>query len=199
MFGKIASFELRYQLRSPVFWVVAVLFFLLAFGATTISQISIGLGPSDHRNGPFALAMSSLVFSLFYMFVTTAFVANVIVRDDETGYGPILRTTRIRKFDYLYGRFTGAVLAAAISFLAVPLAVFLGSLMPWVDRETLGPQMLDAYVLSYLTFALPNILLTSAMFFALAWRTRLRISSAPMRLSSAWRSRMRLRMSVWLL
>lgn len=172
MFGKIASFELRYQLRSPVFWVVAVLFFLLAFGATTISQISIGLGPSDHRNGPFALAMSSLVFSLFYMFVTTAFVANVIVRDDETGYGPILRTTRIRKFDYLYGRFTGAVLAAAISFLAVPLAVFLGSLMPWVDRETLGPQMLDAYVLSYLTFALPNILLTSAMFFALATITR---------------------------
>ncbi|PXA86397.1 aminopeptidase [Caulobacter sp. D4A] len=172
MFGKIAGFEYRYQLRSPVFWVVAVLFFLLAFGATTISQISIGLGPSDHRNGPFALSMSALIFSLFYMFVTTAFVANVIVRDDETGYGPILRATRIGKFDYLYGRFAGAFLAAATSFLAVPLAVFLGSLMPWVDKEMLGPFLPQAYLFSYFALAIPNILLTSAMFFALATVTR---------------------------
>jgi ABC-2 type transport system permease protein len=35
MFGTIAAFELRYQLRSPVFWVGALLFFLMAFGATT--------------------------------------------------------------------------------------------------------------------------------------------------------------------
>jgi ABC-2 type transport system permease protein len=48
-----------------------------------------------------------LILSLFYMFVTTAFVANVIVRDDETGFGPIVRSTRMRKFDYLYGRFPG--------------------------------------------------------------------------------------------
>ncbi|KQZ02823.1 aminopeptidase [Caulobacter sp. Root1455] len=172
MFGKIAGFELRYQLKSPVFWVVAVIFFLLTFGVTTISQISIGLGPSDHRNGPYALAESHLIFSLFYMFVTTAFVSNVVVRDDETGFGPILRATRLTKFDYLYGRFLGAFAAAAISFLVVPLAVFLGSLMPWVDSELLGPNRLDAYVFAYVVLALPSLLLTSAMFFALATVTR---------------------------
>ncbi|MFZ0266913.1 M1 family aminopeptidase [Caulobacter sp.] len=172
MFGKIAGFELRYQLKSPVFWVVAVIFFLLTFGVTTISQISIGLGPSDHRNGPYALAQSHLIFSLFYMFVTTAFVSNVVVRDDETGFGPILRATRLTKFDYLYGRFLGAFAAAAISFLAVPLAVFLGSLMPWVDSELLGPNRLEAYVFAYVVLALPSLLLTSAMFFALATITR---------------------------
>jgi len=172
MFAKIAGFELRYQLKSPVFWVVAVIFFLLTFGVTTISQISIGLGPSDHRNGPYALAQSHLIFSLFYMFVTTAFVSNVVVRDDETGFGPILRATRLRKFDYLYGRFLGAFAAAAISFLAVPLAVFLGSMMPWVDSELLGPNRLDAYVFAYFVLALPSLLLTSAMFFALATVTR---------------------------
>jgi ABC-2 type transport system permease protein len=172
MFGKIAGFELRYQLKSPVFWVVAIIFFLLTFGVTTISQISIGLGPADHRNGPYALAQSHLIFSLFYMFVTTAFVSNVVVRDDETGFGPILRATRLTKFDYLYGRFLGAFAAAAISFLAVPLAVFLGSLMPWVDRELLGPNRLEAYVFAYVVLALPSLLLTAAMFFALATVTR---------------------------
>jgi aminopeptidase N len=172
MFRKIAGFELRYQLKSPVFWVVAVIFFLLTFGAATIDQIRIGGGGSIHKNAPFAIAQTHLILSIFYMFVTTAFVANVVVRDDETGFGPILRSTRIRKFDYLYGRFTGAFLAAAISFLVVPLAIFIGSFMPWIDPERLGPNILEAYLFSYFALALPAIFLTSAIFFALATVTR---------------------------
>ncbi|MGE5500808.1 MAG: M1 family aminopeptidase, partial [Ignavibacteriales bacterium] len=105
-------------------------------------------------------------------FVTTAFVANVIVRDDETGYGPIVRTTRISKFDYLYGRFAGAFAAAAVSFLFVPLAVFLGSLMPWLDQELLGPVNLKAYLYAYFVLALPGILFSAALFFAVATVTR---------------------------
>lgn len=172
MFGKIAGFELRYQLKSPVFWVVATIFFLLTFGAATIDQIRIGGGGNIHKNAPFAIAQTHLILSIFYMFVTTAFVANVVVRDDETGFGPILRSTRVRKFDYLYGRFTGAFLAAAISFLVVPLAIWIGSFMPWIDPERLGPNVLHAYLFSYFALALPSILLTSAIFFALATITR---------------------------
>ncbi|OYW14050.1 MAG: aminopeptidase, partial [Sphingomonadales bacterium 12-62-5] len=172
MFAKIAGFELRYQLKSPVFWVVATVFFLLTFGAATIDQIRIGGGGQIHKNAPYAIAQTHLILSIFYMFVTTAFVANVVVRDDETGFGPILRSTRIGKFDYLYGRFTGAFLAAAISFLVVPLAIFIGSFMPWIDPERLGPNLLDAYLFSYFALALPSILLTSAIFFALATVTR---------------------------
>jgi len=173
MFRKIAAFEFRYQLRQPVFWVVAVVFFLLTFGATTVEQIRVGgIGPNDYRNGPYALAMIHLTFTLFYMFVTTAFVANVIVRDDETGYGPIVRTTRISKFDYLYGRFAGAFAAAAVSFLFVPLAVFLGSMMPWLDQEQLGPVNLQAYLYAYFVLALPGILFSAALFFAVATVTR---------------------------
>jgi aminopeptidase N len=172
MFGKIAGFELRYQLKSPVFWVVAVIFFLLTFGSVTIDQISIGGGGTIHKNAPFAIAQTHLILSIFYMFVTTAFVANVVVRDDETGFGPILRTTRVRKFDYLYGRFSGAFVAAAISFLVVPLGIFLGSHMPWIDKEQLGPNFWNAYAFAYFGLALPSLLLTSAMFFALATVTR---------------------------
>ena len=172
MFGKIAGFELRYQLKSPVFWVVATIFFLLTFGAATIDQIRIGGGGNIHKNAPYAIAQTHLILSIFYMFVTTAFVANVVVRDDETGFGPILRSTRVKKFDYLYGRFVGAFLAAAISFLAVPLAIWIGSFMPWIDPERLGPNDLNAYLFSYFALALPSVLLTSAIFFALATITR---------------------------
>ena len=37
MFRKIAAFELRYQLTSPVFWVAFGIFFLLSFAAITNS------------------------------------------------------------------------------------------------------------------------------------------------------------------
>src|SRR5262249_15114475 len=131
MFGKIASFELRYQLRNPVFWVVLVIFFLLTFGSMTVEQIQIGSGGNTHKNAPAAIAQVVGIMSVFFMFVTTAFVANVVVRDDESGFGSIVRSTRVTRFDYLIGRFAGAFLVAAIAILAVPVAIWLGSLMPW--------------------------------------------------------------------
>jgi aminopeptidase N len=172
MFGKIAAFELRYQLRQPVFWVAGLIFFLLVFGSVVVDQIQIGSGGNVHKNAPLAIGQTTLIMTVFFMFVSTAFVANVVVRDDETGFGPIVRSTRIRKFDYLYGRFAGAFAAAALAFLFVPLGIFVGSLMPWVDPETLGPNRLADYALAYVWLALPGLFLVSAIFFALATATR---------------------------
>uniref|UniRef100_UPI0035CAB077 ABC transporter permease/M1 family aminopeptidase n=1 Tax=uncultured Sphingomonas sp. TaxID=158754 RepID=UPI0035CAB077 len=172
MFASIFGFELRYQLRNPVFWVAVVVFFLLTFAAATVDQVQIGAGGNVHKNAPFAIAQVMLILSLFYMFVSTAFVANVIVRDDETGFGPIVRATRITKGAYLLGRFSGAFVAAAIGFLAIPLAIWIGSHMPWVDSELVGPNRLSFYLMPYVWIALPDLLLTSALFFALATVTR---------------------------
>ncbi|QQV77729.1 aminopeptidase [Sphingomonas aliaeris] len=172
MFGQIARFELRYQLRNPVFWTVAILFFLLTFGSMTIDQIQIGSGANIHKNAPVAIAQVHMIMSLFFMFVTTAFVANVIVRDDESGFGPMVRVTRVAKFDYLMARFLGAFGAAALAFAAIPLAIWLGTQMPWVDAETLGPNRLKDYAYAYFLLALPNLFLTSAIFFAVATMTR---------------------------
>ena len=44
MFGEFFRFELRYQLRSPLPWVVALVFALMAFAATTSDMITIGEG-----------------------------------------------------------------------------------------------------------------------------------------------------------
>ena len=44
MFGRIAAFELRYQLRNPVFWVAGAFFFLMVFGSMTVDNIQIGGG-----------------------------------------------------------------------------------------------------------------------------------------------------------
>jgi ABC-2 type transport system permease protein len=172
MFAQVSGFEFRYQLRQPIFWVALLLFALLAFGSVASSNIQLGSTDNIHKNAAFVIAQSCLGFAVIYTFVVVAFVANVIVRDDDTGFGAIIRTTPIHKSEYLYGRFAGAFAASALAFLAVPFGLWLGSLAPWVDQETLGPVVLGDYVYAYVVFALPILFLCSALFFALTTLTR---------------------------
>ena len=172
MFGKIAAFEFRYQITNPVFWVAVVIFTLFNVLLVASPNVSIGLPSTIYENGPFGLMLASSAFSLFFMFVSTAFVANVVVRDDETGFGSIVRSTPIGKVDYLLGRFLGASAAACIAFAAVPFGIFIGSLMPWLDQESIGPNRIQDYLYAYAVIGLPNVILTSAVFFAVATMTR---------------------------
>jgi aminopeptidase N len=172
MFGAIAAFELRQQIRSPLFAVVASVFFLLVFGFMASDQVQIGDTANVHKNSPFAIGQIHLIMGLFFMFAATAFVAGSVVRDDETGFGPILRSAPLTKVDYLYGRFFGAFAAAALAFLAVPAAMLVGQFLPWIDPDKLGPFRPDALAFAYFLLALPVVFLTSALFFTVATTAR---------------------------
>ena len=138
MLARIAAFELRYQLRSPLFVIACAIFFLLTFGSVTIEQIQIGGRGNVNVNSPFAILQTIGTLTVFALFVVVAFVANVVVRDDETGFAPILRATPMSKRDFLVGRFLGATFVAFLVIVAVAAGMWLGSLMPWLDVERVG-------------------------------------------------------------
>src|SRR5688500_7574627 len=167
LFG-ITRFEIRYQLRNPVFWVSIAIFFLLGFGLTASENVSIGTPGSVHENSPFAIATATAILTLFYLFVVTAFVANAIVRDETTGFSPIVRSTSVTNTQIVIGRFLGGLIIAWLGYLAVPLGMAAGASTPWVDPETVGPHKLAYYAWHFAIFAIPNIFLTSALLFALA-------------------------------
>ena len=173
----ITGFEIRYQLRNPVFWVAAAIFFLLGFGITASENVSIGTPGAVHENAPYAIAIATAILSLFYLFVVTAFVANAIVRDDISGFAPIVRATPVSPTQIVLGRFLGGLLIAWLGYLAVPIGMAAGASMPWVDSETIGPQKLSFYAWNFALFAMPNILLTSAVLFALATNLRSMMAS----------------------
>ncbi len=177
MFLGITRFEIGYQLRNPVFWVAVAVFFLLGFGLTASENVTIGTPGAVNENAPYAIAVATTLFTIFYLFVTTAFVANAIVRDDTSGFAPIVRATRVTKAQIVLGRFLGGLTVAWLGYLAVPLGMMLGTLMPWVDPETIGPFRLSHYAWNYLLFAIPNIFLTSAILFALATSMRSMMAS----------------------
>ncbi len=172
MFRSVAAFELRYQLKSPAFWVTFAIFLLLTFAATASDNVQIGSGGNVWKNSPYAIAQTLMVMTVFSVFILTAFVANVVVRDDETGFGPIIHSTRLSRFDYLFGRFTGAFLAGCLLFLSAPLGMIIGAAMPWLDPEVLGPFNLWHYAYVYLLLCVPTLFVTGAGFFAIATATR---------------------------
>ena len=171
IFG-ITRFEIRYQLRNPVFWVAVAIFFLMGFGLTASANVSIGTPGGVHKNAANAIAVATAVFSLFYVFVVTAFVANAIIRDDASGFAPIVRATSVTARQIVGGRFLGGLLIAWLGYLALPLGMLMGSLMPWVDPETIGPHVFAYYGWPFLIFALPNIFLLCAVLFTLATMLR---------------------------
>jgi ABC-type transport system involved in multi-copper enzyme maturation permease subunit len=172
MFGRIAAFEFRYQVKSPLFIAASVLMFLAAFADMAVAKVLVIGGGNVLYNSPHVVIVSHLVASFVFLFLGAAFVSNVIVRDDQTGFGPLIRSTRITKFDYLFGRFAGSFAVGALVMAAIPLGAWVGTLMPFAPHEMLGPNHLSAYVYGYGLFALPNALIISAVLFALATATR---------------------------
>ncbi|HEX8444580.1 MAG TPA: M1 family aminopeptidase [Allosphingosinicella sp.] len=172
MLLKIAAFELRYQLRSPVFITVATFAFLIRFGGMSVESLSFGGGGNILQNSPYALSIAQLLTSIVFCFVAAAFVSVAFLRDDETAFGPIIRSSRIGKADYVLGRFLGAFTLGALVMAMLPLGSWLGTLMPTASSEAIGPNHFAAYAYAYGFFGLPNALIVSAILFAVAAWTR---------------------------
>ncbi|HJQ39945.1 MAG TPA: M1 family aminopeptidase, partial [Thermoanaerobaculia bacterium] len=146
--------------------------FALLFAGMSVDGFDLGNEGGLLKNAAYATLRNYVILSVFYMFVTTAFVASAVLRDDETGFGPIIRSTGITKREYVLGRFAGAFAAAALCMLVMPLASLLGTVMPWAPVAQLGPTRLVDHVYGYFLVALPNLFIHGAIFFALATITR---------------------------
>lgn len=170
---EIFRFEVRHHLRSATFWLAGAAFFLLAFGAVTTDSVQIGGAVGNvNRNAPYVIQQFLAIMSVMGVFVTTVFVANAVLRDWEQGTDGLFFTTPVRKRDYLLGRFAGAFTVSVLIFLWVALAIVVGSFMPWLEPERVGPFQLMPYVYSLGMLVIPNIFLTGALFFGLATVTR---------------------------
>ena len=89
--NEIVRFECRYQLRSPVFIIVASVFFLMTFLGMASDAVQIGGNDSAlNLNSNFAIIQTQLVFSVIGMFPAIAFVANAITRDFEVRTAEVL-------------------------------------------------------------------------------------------------------------
>ncbi|WP_340676525.1 M1 family aminopeptidase [Paraglaciecola sp.] len=162
------KFEWRYFVRQPSFIVTCLVFFLLPFLAMVVDQLQIGSGGNVLFNSSFAITQSLLLFGIFGMFMVVNFVANTATRNDLNLMSEIISTKPVKPFGYNFGRFIGAYLVCVAVFAMVPLGLFLGSIMPWLDVERLGTNSFGLYLAPFIVFSLTTIFVFATLFYAVA-------------------------------
>jgi ABC-2 type transport system permease protein len=173
MFGEIFRFELRQQLKSPLFWMIVLAFAALAFAAAGSDHIRIGGGIGNtHRNAPYVVVEMLTFFTLLGMFLITVFVAGAALRDFDSGTAELFFATPMSRRAYLGGRFTAGYFASVGVIVGVALGLMTGVMMPWVDPDRLGPTPFAAYAYGFAVFVLPGLFFLSALLFLIATLTR---------------------------
>ena len=162
----IASFELRQQVRSQVFLVVVAISTALVVGASFLPQLRVaGLEAAD---GGAAIVRLHLVWSLFFLFTAMAFAADAVLKDELTRFAPLIGALDIKPLALVLGRFLGAFGAVALCYLSVPLGSALAHLGSGQTPAAGWSAFASSHAGALAMFALPNLFLGCAVFFALA-------------------------------
>lgn len=178
MFWSIFKFEIRYWLKQPMVYIFLFINALLIYGATASDSVQVGGAIGNvHKNAPFVVENFYAVMSIISLLMVTAFVNVAAARDFNYNTHQIIFSTPLRKFDFLMGRFCGAIVISIIPFLGVSIGNIVGALMPWIDGSRIGPTMLSAHLNGLLVFIIPNLIFSGAFIFAIAALTRSTIFS----------------------
>ncbi|HVX05162.1 MAG TPA: M1 family aminopeptidase [Rhodanobacteraceae bacterium] len=173
MLREIFRFELRQQLRSPLFWLITIALAGVAFGAACSDSIQIGGGIGNiHRNAPSVVITMLGAFSILGLFLITIFVAGAALRDFTSSTAEMMFATPMSRVAYLGGRFAAGWLVSVLVLVGVAVGFWLGSLMPWLDPARLGPTPWNAYGWALAVIVLPNLFFLGALLFLLASLTR---------------------------
>ena len=170
---EVFRFECRYQLRSPLFLILAFVFFLLAFMLMASENVSLGgVGNNLNLNAAWTIVFTQFFFSTIGMLATVAIVASAITRDYELATAEILFSSGISPRSFLLGRFFAGTLFATLVGVAAILGTLIATLMPWLDQERVGEFVITPYVYALCVVTVPNFFFSGAFFFAVAALSR---------------------------
>src|SRR6185503_19852772 len=140
MFREFLRFELRYQLHSPLPWLIALLLSFLAFLAMTTDQLQIGGSIGNvNRNAPGVILTVLGTFSVLGMLGVLLLVAQPLMRDSDLRTEELFFSAPLRKGDYLWGRAAGGAIATLGIYIVVALVMLLAAFMPWLDPKRVEP------------------------------------------------------------
>jgi ABC-2 type transport system permease protein len=151
-----------------VFFALGFLFVLMSGGAFAGAAVDFGTGGKVLVTSPFALNLIIMFVSFFGVIVVAALAGQATYQDVDSNCTAFFYTAPITKFDYLAGRFLGALAVQIVIFTSVGLGAWVGTLMPWLDPARVGSQSAYAYLQRYFTMVIPNLIFFSAIFFSLA-------------------------------
>lgn len=174
MFYEIFRFEIKRALHRPAIYIYWGIMFLIAFAIINaaggaLKSINIQMaGDNVGINSPFVIDMIMRAFSYLGIFLVAAINANVVLKDYQHNTLELIYSTPLKKFNYLFGRFCAAYVLSILAFTGIGLGFYIGTLMPYLNQASFGPNEWATYIYPYLSRILPNIFFVSAIFFSLS-------------------------------
>jgi hypothetical protein len=166
--SSLFAFEWRYHTRQLSYFAAAAL-----ICGTAFVLVSTRFGPANlHFNSPYVVMYSFGMLSLVGIFLVTVLSANGLLRDTEHRMSEIIFATPITRWRYLLTRFIGVVVASLAIFVVAGLVLMLAPRAIGMDPEFLGPVQPWSYGWALLVLALPNLVIATAIVFAVAATTR---------------------------
>jgi ABC-2 type transport system permease protein len=154
-----------------IFVAIAALWMAAAGGVFTGSGVSFS-SEKVFINSPFALAQTVAFLGFFGVIVIAPVMGRAVQQDFEYQTFHFFFTSPIRKSDYFFGRFLGALATLLYIFAGIMVGVLIGSHWPGVLPERVGPWSLRAMLQPYAISLLPNLVFLGAAFFGIAALTR---------------------------
>jgi len=166
MLVPLFTFESRYHFNQLTFHLTAVLF--LGLGVLC-AQGNFG-SAAVHMNAPYTITFIIGLLSLFTIFATTLFCANVVLRDTTFKTDAVIYATAIGRFPYFTVRFLGLLMTVFLLLCFVAAGIACSTLLS--DTARLGTFHIMHYMQPLLVMGLPNALFQCAVIFCTAMLTR---------------------------
>ncbi len=170
---KFIRFELRYWLKTPMVWIFMFIYALFAFFATASENVIIGDNAGNvFKNSPYQIQNYYVTMSVVCLLMTTAFMNAIANRDFQFGMHQFVFSSPIKKRDYFFGKFIGAVMVSVLPMIGLSLGTLLGpplsALFEMAPPERFGEVYWSAHLQGLLSFGLPNVIISGVLLFSLA-------------------------------
>ncbi len=173
----IARFEAAQRLRLLSTWIYFGMFLALAMlwmaaAGGVFRDAMVTFGGRLLINAPRQVALTASFLGCFGVVVVAAVMGRSVQQDFEYDTHHFFFSAPIRKHHYVLGRFLGAYATLAVILSSIVLGAWLGSFIPGVEADRLGPAPLSTFLLPYLFTLLPNTFIFGALFWVLAALSR---------------------------
>ncbi|MBS1534384.1 MAG: hypothetical protein JST78_04845 [Bacteroidetes bacterium] len=170
---KFIRYELKYWIKTPMIWIFMFIYALFTFFATASDNVVIGgVAGSMFKNAPYQIQNYYEIMSIVCLLMTTAFMNATANRDFEYDMHAFIFSSPIKKRDYFFGKFIGAAIISVVPAIGISIGALLAPLLaPIFDMapaERFGEIYWSAHLFGLIDFAIPNVIISGVLIFALA-------------------------------
>ncbi|HBQ61129.1 MAG TPA: hypothetical protein DD671_16290, partial [Balneolaceae bacterium] len=135
MFYSIFSFEIRYWLRKPSFYVYAGIMFALSYfvmisAAGIFESLTVSMNTITIVNSPVAINGLLNEMAIILYFFLPALIGGTIYRDYKHNMHSVLYSYPFKKWEYLLGKFMAGLTVSTFVMMAAALGIILGTITP---------------------------------------------------------------------